>query len=100
MKTFATIVLVFIAATTNVNAQIPNSGFENWTPVGNCMEPTGWFSLYSLFDTTGIYCPVTRSFDHFPALEGNYSVRIQNDTALWNTGTIPGSYPGWGLLTT
>jgi len=48
-------------------------------------------------DSSGSYCPVTMSTDHFPAIVGNISVKITNDTALWNTGT-PGNLLGWGIL--
>ena len=81
--------------TIRINAQIPNNGFENWTTVNNCSEPTNWHSLYSLMDSSGTYCSVTQSTDHYPTSMGNYSVRIANDTALWNAGNIV----GWGILT-
>lgn len=79
-------------------AQIPNSGFENWVTVNNCLEPTSWHSLYALADSLGTYCPVTKSTDHYPVSVGNYSVRITNDTAVWNTGIAPANLVGWGML--
>ena len=98
MKTFTFILMVLIAPTIKTNAQIPNNGFEDWTNIGNCIEPTSWYSFYSLFDSTGSYCPVTRSTDHYPDNIGSYSVRIANDTAIWNSGITPGSFLGWGML--
>ena len=94
MKKITIILSVLIAIAINANAQIPNSGFENWTTVGSSMEPTSWYSFYSLIDSSGIYCPVTKSTDHYPVTVGNYSARITNDTALWNSGNIL----GWGML--
>jgi len=98
MKTTIILLTTFVCITVNANAQIPNHGFEDWYTVGNCIEPTSWHSFYSLFDTTGSYCPVTRSTDHFPESIGSYSVRIANDTTIWNTGVEPGRFLGWGML--
>jgi hypothetical protein len=79
-------------------AQIPNPGFEDWQPNNACLKPLVWNSVYSEFDSSGNYCPVQRSDDHFPADLGQYSVRIANDTALWHSGTEPASWLGWGIL--
>ena len=107
MKKITIILTVLIAMTIKTNAQIPNSGFENWIPVGNSMEPTSWHSMYSLIDSTGTYCPVTKSTNHYPTSVGSFSVRIANDTALWNTrkdtalwntGIPPAYLLGWGIL--
>ncbi|MGD0709880.1 MAG: T9SS type A sorting domain-containing protein [Bacteroidales bacterium] len=100
MKKLILILTMVIVAAINATAQIPNSGFENWRTVGNCIEPTGWYSLYYMADSAGTYDPVTQSTDHFPALMGMYSAKISNDTALWNTGIAPGYMLGWGILTT
>src|ERR1035437_8033276 len=99
MKKITIILTVLIAMTMKSNAQIPNSGFENWTTVNNCIEPTSWHSIYSLMDSSGNYCQVTRSTDHYPVSVGSYSVRIANDTAIWNSGISPGYFLGWGILT-
>jgi hypothetical protein len=96
MKTFTIILLILL--TIKANSQIPNNEFENWRNVGNCIEPTSWYSFYSLIDSSGSYCPVTRSTDHYPTGIGSYSVRIANDTAIWNSGIIPNSFLGWGML--
>ena len=100
MKKTTIILMVLICSAIKANAQIPNNGFEDWLTVGNCIEPVGWHSFYSLFDSTGNYCPVTRSTDHYPESVGNYSVRIANDTTIWNTGVEPGRFLGWGMLFT
>jgi len=97
MKPFKIIFVIFMVV--QANAQIPNSSFENWRIVGNFIEPTSWYSFYSLLDSSGSYCPVTRSTDHYPFTVGSYSVRIANDTAIWNSGVIPDCYLGWGVLT-
>ncbi len=96
MKSLTIIFLILIV--TKANAQIPNSGFDNWRVVSNCIEPTSWYSFYSLVDSSGSYCPVTKSTEHYPENIGSYSVRISNDTAIWNTGIIPDSFLGWGML--
>jgi hypothetical protein len=78
--------------------QIPNNGFEEWASIGNCIDPTSWMSSYAYFDTTGSYCALTRSSDHYPASVGRYSVKITNDTGIFNNGTFPGKFTGWGFL--
>lgn len=81
-----------------VSAQIPNAGFENWSPNQACLRPDLWNSAFSEFDSSGSYCPIQRSDDHYPEGLGQYSVRIANDTALWHSGTEPASWLGWGIL--
>jgi len=70
--------------------QIPNAGFENWIPAGNCMNPVGWHSPNELTDTLGVYFPITRSTDR---IAGRYSVRIESNP----TQTSP---LDWGVLMT
>jgi hypothetical protein len=65
-------------------AQIPNNGFENWTNMGNYMEPEGYLTPNSM--TPGPGYPVTRSTDHFPASVGSYSMRIESNTSLLPDG--------------
>ena len=79
-------------------SQIPNPGFENWQPVQNCLKPEGWHSFYSEVDSSGTYCPIERSDDNFPPGPGGFSLKISNDTSVWNTGTQPSSWLGWGIL--
>ncbi len=96
MKRLLLLLLLLISAF--LHAQIPNSGFENWSPNQACLRPLGWNSVYSEFDSSGTYCPVQRSDDHFPEGVGQYSLRISNDTAIWHSGTEPASWLGWGIL--
>jgi hypothetical protein len=100
MKKFIIILTVLIAVAFKTNAQIPNNGFESWNTVGHCIEPASWYSMYSLMDSSGIYCPISRSTDHYPASVGQYSAVIANDTSIWNTGISPGYFLGWGMLGT
>lgn len=65
-----------------VNAQITNSGFENWTNAGSYQDPTGWATANSY--STGPFYPVTKSTDHHPVNVGAYSVKIENNTAFPN----------------
>ena len=53
MKKTKILITLFLAifSLTNLMAQIPNPGFENWT--GN--EPEGWDNLNSLTSTIFIY---------------------------------------------
>lgn len=72
-------ILFFVAlflTTFNSNAQIPNSGFENWNSFSGYMEPQGWATT----NPSGMYT-VTQSTDHFPASIGNYSAKIECDTS-------------------
>ncbi len=80
MKKSTFILTVLIVMTIKTNAQIPNSGFEDWTTVGGYEDPTGWASTNSF--STGSFYSVTKSTDHYPATVGNYSVRIENNTSL------------------
>ena len=82
MKTFAIFLTVLIATTININAQIPNNGFESWHNVGNCIKPIGWQTTNDYQDSTGSYFGVTRSTDHYPTSIGNYSIRIENNVSI------------------
>jgi hypothetical protein len=78
--------------TIKANAQIPNSGFENWTTVGGYEDPTGWGTMS--ITSAGSFYSCTKSTDHYPASVGNYSIRLENNTSLTKmTG-------GWGVATT
>jgi hypothetical protein len=89
MKKILFYLFILFALTINANAQIPNNGFENWITIGNCMKPTGWYCTNDFMDTTGSYFGVTRSNDHYPATEGSYSIKIENNTSL---------IPNWGSM--
>lgn len=97
MKTISCLLLILFI-NIRISAQIPNSGFEDWLPNQACLRPAGWHTVYSEIDSSGTYCPVQRSEDHFPLNQGEYSIRIANDTALWNSGTQPASWLGWGIV--
>jgi hypothetical protein len=92
MKIFTIILTVLIALTITLNAQITNSGFENWTTVGSYENPTGWATSNS--SSTGSFYSCTKSTDHYPASVGNYSLRLENNTALTQTTG------GWGMAAT
>jgi hypothetical protein len=85
---FYSIVLAGIISTaigtvsSTANAQITNSGFENWTTAGSYEDPTGWATVNS--SSTGPFYAITKSSDHYPATVGNYSVRMENNTAFPN----------------
>jgi hypothetical protein len=100
MKKTTIMLMVLMGMAITTYAQIPNNGFENWVTVGSCSEPAGWYSFYSLFDSSGTYCPVTKSTDHYPESIGSYSACIANDLTLWNSGSEPGRFLGWGMLGT
>lgn len=96
MRTFLTLLAYSLFFT--CFSQIPNAGFENWQPNVACLKPVSWNTGYSDIDSSGTYCPVQRSEDHFPPDQGQYSIRIANDTALWNSGNPPASWLGWGIV--
>jgi hypothetical protein len=78
MKKFTIVLTVLIAMTITTNAQIPNSGFENWTTVGSYENPNGWVNCNG---NGGTGYPVTKSTDHFPVNVGNFSIRMENFTS-------------------
>jgi hypothetical protein len=80
MKKLAMIPAVLLAAAMMANAQIPNSGFEDWTTVGSYEEPIGWATMN--LACAGPFYSCTKSTDHFPAAMGNYSMRLENNTSL------------------
>jgi hypothetical protein len=88
-------------------AQIPNNGFEEWVPAGNCQKPVGWYGTNDFTDTLANYFGVTRSTDHYPATVGDYSLRIQNNLdqlpdwpafgILWSGGASGSDYPAFAI---
>lgn len=92
MKKFRLITAVLVAIAINVNAQIPNSGFENWTTVNGYDSLLDWASLNCY--SSGVFYAVTKSTDVYPVGSGSYSARIENDTALLS------DYSGFGWLCT
>jgi hypothetical protein len=92
MKKFTIILTILFAMTIATNAQIPNSGFEDWITVGIYEDPTEWATYNSY--STGSFYSCTKSTDHYPASVGNYSIRLENNTSLTQmTG-------GWGMAMT
>jgi hypothetical protein len=92
MKIFTTILIVLFVLTIKTNAQIPNSGFENWTTVGNYEDPIDWATMNAV--CAGPFYSCTKSTDHYPPSIGNYSIRIETNTSLTQvTG-------GWGVVVT
>ena len=82
MRKLTIVLTVLIAITIKVNAQIPNSGFENWTTVGSYENPDGWVNC----NGNGNGIPVTQSSDHYPANVGTSSVRMENYATGATTG--------------
>ncbi len=96
MKKLTIILTVLIAITIKTNAQIPNSGFENWTTIGSYEDPTGWFDCN--FSSSGTFYPVTKSSDHYPISVGNYSIRLENQIPLSNCSSVGFAYTGEGSI--
>ena len=85
MKTFTIILTVLIAMTIETNAQIPNSGFETWEnyiddytgyvyekpDLWNGSLPNNWVHSFS----------IEKNPESYPAGTGQYSMKIQPDTA-------------------
>jgi hypothetical protein len=71
--------IALVGTTGGVNAQIPNNGFELWDSSTNYFTPKGYVTPNP--NSAGVYYPVRRSTDHFPESVGNYSLRIQSNTA-------------------
>ena len=90
MKNFTIILIVLFVASIKTNAQIPNSGFEDWDTYPNYLEPVDFLSPNS-YATTSFY-PVTRSTDHYPSDIGNYSIRVENNMSI-----VP-DIEGFGLV--
>jgi len=90
--------LIAITITFATNAQIPNNGFEDWSTFGNGMIPNGWWCSNDSINPTSSYFPITRSSDHYPTTNGNYSIRLECNPSLSNWAGFgmawPGSYSG------
>jgi len=82
MKKCIIVLSVLITLTITTNAQIPNSGFENWTTVGSYENPMGWNTGNG--SSSGTFYPATKSTDHYPISIGNYSIRLENYLPLVN----------------
>jgi hypothetical protein len=96
MKKFTIVLTILIALTIKLNAQIPNSGFENWTTVGSYEEADGWINPNS--QCTGSFFPITKSTDAYPIGVGTYSIRLESNPSLMPNNcalgiTWTGQYP-------
>lgn len=83
MKNLLRILTVFIAVTLTVHAQIPNSGFENWTKSNGHDSLAGWSAGNATYST-----------DHYPTSIGSYSIMLQNNLPLvdqYSYGYVTGS---------
>lgn len=81
MKKLPILLIVLLTVTINTNAQIPNSGFEEWTIQSEIEIPIEpWATNNLQKKPTGVtYNPVTKSTDHYPTNVGNYSIRMENN---------------------
>ncbi|MDD2622867.1 MAG: hypothetical protein WC142_07975 [Bacteroidales bacterium] len=82
MKKQCIILFILLALAFKINAQIPNNGFENWTTTVDYETPTFWTCGNS--SSSGVFYPVKKSTDHYPASLGNYSIRLENKLPLTN----------------
>jgi hypothetical protein len=85
--------LTCIIVCTHLRAQIPNSGFENWTNEGSYLNPIGWWTANDSVNSGNTY-PVSRSDDHYPPGVGQCSIQLQNNLALQP------SWTAWGITWT
>ncbi|MBS1764297.1 MAG: hypothetical protein JSS90_04935 [Bacteroidetes bacterium] len=87
--------LIFLATALTVNAQnaTPNPGFENWTQVGNRVDPDNWNTLNP---TTAILATVTCTrASGADAHSGNYAIKLTTKSVfgvtangIASTGTL------------
>lgn len=102
MRKITIILSVLIAIAINVNAQIPNNGFENWT-----LEHSVYYPTHTSIDYVEIpdgnwvtnnlirksdYIPVTKSSDHYPVGTGSFSIRMENNISLLGDSLYAGAF--------
>ncbi|MCW5899383.1 MAG: hypothetical protein KIT10_08965 [Flavobacteriales bacterium] len=63
---------VAVLCTLHLQAQIPNGGFENWTPAKGYEDPTGWFTSNLLSGLMGVATVEKGS----PAPAGSYHIKL------------------------
>ncbi len=68
-----------------LNAQIPNSSFEDWDTTGGHLTPVGWDNLNSMIDSTG----VVTCFIDSPGSKGKYFMDIIS-RVVPGMGVVPG----------
>ncbi len=77
--------LAFVSLTSIAFAQtIPNSGFENWTNMGNYSDPTGWGTLNATTDAASVYTVVRGT----PGNPGASYIKITSKTVI--SGVVTG----------
>jgi len=90
MKKFVLIPTVLIAMTIRSNAQIPNSGFETWVDyvdTGDCSTPHLVYQTPDMWKgSLGKNClvysySIQKNNESYPAGTGQFSMKIQPDTA-------------------
>jgi hypothetical protein len=74
--------MILIASAIEIQAQIPNNGFENWSTSGNCLIPQGWGCLNDWMGETENCYSVSRSQDHYPSSIGSFSIKIENRVSI------------------
>ena len=72
--------MLFAFSAANVFAQIPNSGFENWTSAGSYDNLNSWGTPNDA--CSGPFYRITKSTDNYPTNVGTYSMKIESNTAL------------------
>lgn len=82
---------MMLASMTMTSAQIPNSGFEDWTSMGTYEVPNGWATVNGAIPND-LFFPCTKSTDHYPPNVGQYSMRLESNL-LYQQG-------GWGISVT
>ena len=82
MKRSALFTMIIIVAVIQIQAQIPNNGFENWSVWGNCLKPQGWACLNDWMGETENCYSMSRSQDHYPSSIGSFSIKIENRVSI------------------
>lgn len=77
--------LCLILCGSTLNAQIPNSSFEDWDTTGGHLRPVGWDNLNSMTDSTG----VVTCFIDSPGSKGKYFLDIIS-RVVPGMGVVPG----------
>lgn len=79
------LILCLILCGATLNAQIPNSSFEDWDTTGGHLRPVGWDNLNSMTDSTG----VLTCFIDSPGSKGKYFLDLFSKVVP-GMGIVPG----------
>ncbi len=79
MKKISTLT-VLIALAMTANAQIPNSGFENWGTYNGFVNPTGWTGIIGSGNNG---YSIQKNSDNYPSGTGSWSILIKTDTLYY-----------------